>query len=136
MRTVVPPNRAPSAIPGLILLFPALLFVAANLLKFELGLPFLYDLVEPVVNPRAPAFHAVLAVVVIGGPVAALAISLLSIARLGFRREDGVVFGTVAARLRGPHLAVIVISLAILATIAGYLVAENLPCITGARLDC
>lgn len=131
-----PPPRARTPAAALVLLAPALVFVSANLLKYSFGAPFAHDLLEPFLDPDPAVLAAARDLLVLLGPVAALALSVAAIVRLGVRQEGGAVHATLTVQLTWPHLAVAALSLAILAAMGAYLVAENLPCLAGVRAHC
>jgi hypothetical protein len=120
-----PLRRWPTAL-GLLLVTPGLLFVAANVLKFGLGFPGLYDALGPAVAPGSTTPELLQAAVVVGGALAALFLSIFHVARFGLRRHDGELTGSVTLRLRWPSLLVAGLSLALLGSIGLYLIAENL----------
>ena len=60
----------------MLLVVPSFLFVAVNLLKFELGADAPYDALAPVINPAHPLANILVAAVVILGPIAAVVLIL------------------------------------------------------------
>lgn len=121
---------------GAIAVLPSLLFVAANLLKYGLGVDQPYRALEPVIESPSWAVSALVIVLVLGGPLASLALSLVPIVRLRAQREASLLVGTVALKLSWPHLAIGALSLTLLGILGAHLVAENLPCLTGAAEAC
>lgn len=115
-----------SAAPSLALVLPALVFVAANVLKFQLGVDGPYDTLELVLDPRPPLAWVLVQALVLAGPVIALALSAFAIVRASATRRDGTVEMRATLRLHPGHLVAGVLSLALLASMALYLVAENL----------
>jgi hypothetical protein len=113
---------------GLALLLAPLFFVAASLLKYELGVGFLFDPLEALVaDPRRQhVFNLVSPVVFLGGLVLALASNAYAVVRLNVGREDGVIVGTVRLETRFWNIAVAGVSLLLLVTLVGYFFAENL----------
>jgi hypothetical protein len=128
-------RRDRAVILGFLLLAPAMVFVMSNGLAYNLHVRVLLPVAEAFV-PRSAVLEALIIGVVLVGPVVALAISLRAILRLSLRHEPGTLIGSVHVRLRPGHLAVSLVSLAILGAIAGYVVLENLPCWTGALESC
>jgi hypothetical protein len=120
----------------LVLVTPALTFLVANVLKFELGIPFLYDALSPVIAPATSLPRKIVDVTVVLGPVVALVVSVVPLLRLGLRRQNDLLVGTVAVRLSWLHLVVAAVSALAIAAIGLYLLAENLPCILGRQLYC
>ena len=113
---------------GLALLLAPLFFVAASLLKYELGVGFLFDPLEALLaDPRRQhVFNLVSPVVFLGGLVLALALNAYAVVRLHVGREDGVIVGTVRLETRFWNIAVAGVSLLLLVTLVGYFFAENL----------
>jgi asparagine N-glycosylation enzyme membrane subunit Stt3 len=99
------------ATAGFVLLLPALSLVSAGLADSDIRL--------------APAL--VHPVVVMGGLALAFLINAWSVMRVGVRKDDGTVVGTIAVRLRGSmmNLAAIGLSGLLVAIIAAYLFVEN-----------
>jgi hypothetical protein len=112
---------------GLLLLIPVALFTSASLLKYAAGVPVLYDGLGFLAEPRQlPWYERVSPFLFLGGPLLAAALSLRAIVQLDVRREEGSVVTTVTLRPRLLNLTVAVLSLVLLAILAGYAVAENL----------
>lgn len=115
-----------SAATSLLLLVPALVFVTANELKFQLGVDAPYDALEPVLDPRPLLARVVLQALVLAGPVIALVLSALAIVRANATLRDRTLEVRATVRLHPGHLIAVLVSLALLAAMALYLVAENL----------
>lgn len=114
------PSPRTLALVGAVLLLPALLFVSASVLKFQLGAPFLYDTFEGVIRTIDSP------VVIVGGLVAAALLNLWPTLRLSLKREPEAVVGTVTVRPYWSNLAVVGTSVLFLGIILAYLVVENL----------
>ena len=83
-------SRWPIALATLLVL-PAVLFTSASLLKYGLGVPFLFDMLGPFADPRNGILDAIITALVLLGPAAAVAVALAPIVRLRFgRAEDSV----------------------------------------------
>jgi len=108
-----------SAALGGLLILPALLFMTASVLKYELGVPFLYDGVEPLLGRLDSP------VVLLGGLLSAAVINILAVVRLDCRREAERLVGTIAIETRGFNLIVLGISALLLGGLLGYLFLEN-----------
>ena len=112
---------------GLLLLIPVALFTSASLLKYAAGLPVLYDGLGFLAEPRQlPWYERASPFLFVGGPLLAAGLSLSAIVQLEIRREEDFVVTTVTLRPRLLNLTVAVLSLVLLAILAGYAVAENL----------
>jgi hypothetical protein len=112
---------------GLVLLSAPLFFVAASLLKYELGIGLLFDPLEALLSQpgRRYAFNLVSPVVFLGGLILALMLNAYAVLRLNVGREDGAIVGTVRLEVRFWNIAVAVMSLSLLATLLGYFFLEN-----------
>jgi hypothetical protein len=121
-------NERRLAWAGLALLLAPLFFVAASLLKYELGIGFLFDPLEGLLSEpaRQYVFDLVSPVVFLGGLCLALALNAYAVVRLNVGREDGAIVGTVRLEVRFWNIAVVVISLLLLAALVGYFFVENL----------
>ncbi len=120
---------------GGLLVLPSALFVAANVLKHELGIPALADRLGWFAEPGDIGAAGVTAVVLFG-PVLALIVVLVPIVRLRMTRSKDALEATVALRVRPANLAVAGVSLAVLALLGAYLVSENANCWFGSSGHC
>jgi hypothetical protein len=114
-------NERRLAWAGLALLSAPLFFVAASLLKYELGIGSLFDPLEVFLSDpqRLRIFNLVSPVVFLGGLSLALALNAYAVLQLNVGREDGAVVGTVRLEARFWNIAVMAVSL------LGYFFAEN-----------
>ena len=112
---------------GLALLAAPLFFVAASLLKYELGIGFLFDPLEALLSDpgRQHAFNLISPVVFLGGLGLALALNSYAVLRLNVGREDGAIVGTVRLEAKFWNIAVATLSLLLLVTLVGYFFIEN-----------
>jgi hypothetical protein len=112
---------------GLLLLLPVALFTSASLLKYAAGVPVLYDGLGFFADPRQlPWYERASPFLFLGGPLAAAVLSLGAIVTLEIRRENDQVVTIVRLTPRVFNVAVAIMSLVLLAILAGYIVAENL----------
>jgi hypothetical protein len=112
---------------GVVLLLAPLFFVTASLLKYALGIGFLFDPLEAVLSEpgRRHVFNLVSPVVFLGGLILALVLNACAVLRLNVGREEGVIVGTVSLEVRLWNIAVVAASLLLLVTLVGYIFAEN-----------
>jgi hypothetical protein len=112
---------------GLALLSAPLFFVAASLLKYELGIGFLFDPLEALLSEpeRQHVFNLVSPVVFLGALCSALALNAYAVVRLTVGREDGAIVGSVRLEVKFWNIAVVLMSLLLLAALMGYFFAEN-----------
>ncbi len=118
-----------------LLTLPAFVFVTANVLKYELGHPWLHDALSPAVEPHG-LWNMLLTAAVVGGPTVALTLGLWSVVRVRLRREPGTVTGTISVQLQPAMLGVVGVAGTLLAIIVGHIVAENAACIFGVASAC
>jgi hypothetical protein len=113
---------------GLILLLSPLFFVAASLLKYELGIGFLFDPLEALLSDpeRLRVFNLVSPVVFLGGLLLALILNAYAVLRLNVGREDGAIVSTVRLETKFWNIAVVAVGLLLLATLVGYIFVENI----------
>ena len=120
---------------GGLLVLPGVLFVVANVLKYELGFPALADALGPLAEPRGVVEGVVTAVVVLG-PVLALAVALAPIVRLRTARSRDGLEATVSLRVRRANLLVAGLAFTLLTILGAYLFAENASCWFGSSVAC
>jgi hypothetical protein len=118
------------------LVLPAVVFVAANVLKYGLGMDALSNVLGPFAEPGEGPLNVVVTALVLVGPVVALALVLVPIVRLRLGRSDGTVEATVSLRLEWARLAIALVALGVLAVLAGHIAAENAACWLGAARAC
>jgi hypothetical protein len=112
---------------GFALLLAPLFFVSASLLKYGLGVGFLFDPLESLLSDpkRLQVFNLISPVVFLGGLILALAVNLYAVLRLNVAREDGTFVSTVRFEVKLANIAVAAVSLLLLVTLVGYFFAEN-----------
>jgi hypothetical protein len=120
-------NERRLAWTGLVLLSAPLFFVVASLLKYELGIGFLFDPLESLLSEpgRRYVFNLVSPPAFLGGLGLAVVANLYAALRLDIRREDGAVVNTVRLEIKVANIAVILVSLLLLAALLGYAFLEN-----------
>ncbi len=112
---------------GFILVLAPLFFVSASLLKYGLGVGFLFDPLEAFlsVSQRRDVFNLVSPVVFLGGLALALVLNVYAILRINIVREDSAIVGTVRLRVKLLNVAVIVVGSSLLVLLLGYAFLEN-----------
>jgi hypothetical protein len=115
------------AFVGSVLLLAPLYFVSASLLKYGLGVGFMFDPLEAFLSAsgRRVVFNAISPFVFLGGLCLALALNTYAVARLNVRREEGTLVSTVRLKLRLSNIAVAAVSILLLATLMAYAFLEN-----------
>ena len=114
------PSPRTLALVGTVLLLPTLLLVSASILKYQLGVAFVYDTFESLIRAVDSP------VVILGGLLGATLLNLWPTVRLSLKRDSDAVVGTVTVRRRGWNLAAVATSVVLLGMILTYLVGENL----------
>ena len=109
------------------LLSAPLFFVTASLLKYELGIRFLFDPLEAFLSDpqRLRVFNLISPVVFLGGLGLALAVNAYTVLRLAVGREDGVIVGTIRLETRLWNIAVAALRLLLLLTLVGYFFVDS-----------
>lgn len=121
---------------SVLLVVPAILFVAANVLRYNLGVIGPYTALEPVLSPGGGAMDWVLGVVVILGPMTAFALAIAPMIRFRIERRGEDLVASVTVRWRPALFGVALVSALVLGVLGSYLLAENLPCILGLQASC
>jgi hypothetical protein len=115
------------AVVGFVLVLAPLYFVSASLLKYGLGVGFMFDPLEAFLSAsgRRVVFNVVSPFVFFGGLCLALALNTYAVARLDVSREVGTLVSTVRIRLGLWNIAVAGVSILLLVTLLGYVFLEN-----------
>ncbi len=115
------------AVIGLVLLLAPLYFVGASLLKYGLGVGFLFDPLEAVLSVagRREIFNLVSPGVFLGGLSLALALNVYAVTRFDVSREDGMIVSTVRVTPALWNIAVAFVSILLLVTLVGHVFLEN-----------
>ena len=101
--------------------------MSASLLKYDLGVGFLFDPLELFLSEpgRRYAFNLASPVVFLGGLLLALVLNGYSFVRVGVSREDAAKVGTARLKLRLLNIAVAAASLLLPGVLVGYVLVEN-----------
>jgi len=113
---------------GIAFLLSPLLFVAASLLKYGLGIGFMFDPLDRAFmsDPEnLRVFNLVSPVVFLGGLGLALVLNTYAVLRVNLSREDGTIVSTVRVEMKLANIAVVVVSSLLLGTLVGYFFLEN-----------
>ena len=113
---------------GFILTLAPFYFVAANVLKYELGVLFLSSPLEYLyADPQIfHWFNIFSPVLFLGGLFLAFLCNFLPIVRFNFRRDANKFIGTITVKTHLLNLAVIGLSGLLLAVLVGYVLVENI----------
>ena len=113
---------------GFVLLLAPLYFVSASLLKYGLGVGFIFDPLDRTFlsDPeRLHVFNLISPVVFLGGLVVALALNACAVLRLNISKEDGALVSTVRLRITFLNITVAASSFLLLGMLMGYVFLET-----------
>jgi hypothetical protein len=119
-----------------IVMAPSALFVAASLLKYSLGVPWLYARLGWFADPRASWEDAIVTSLVLAGPILAAVLALWPVIRLRVAHGRGTLEAGVSLRLAWWNLAVGVAAIGLMAVLFGHLVTDAIACSAGATHTC
>jgi hypothetical protein len=120
-------ERRHSTILRIFLITPSLVFVAVNLLKFELGVDAPFDALAPVIDPATQLANLLVAAVVILGPIAAVVLTLRQTTTGSLRTTKPGVEARFTMQARWSDLLVLGAAIAPLVAIGLHLIAEGGP---------
>ena len=115
-----------------------LLFIAVNVLKYELGVPLPWNPFDSIYEgightPLTFFFDAL----IVFGPLAGLAFLVVPLTRIDWSLNRNEIAFSISVRRGGPvTLGIIAIAITAIAVLGAYVVAENLPCILGREMRC
>jgi hypothetical protein len=112
---------------GFVLTLPPLFFVSAAVLKYGLGVGYLFDMLDIFYSSpdRLRVFNIVSPIVFLGGLLLALVLNLYPILRLNLRRDNDTTISTVTVKAKLWNLIVVAVSFFLLVTLIGYAFLEN-----------
>ena len=112
---------------GFVLLALPSFFLLAVILKYGLGVPYLFDPLETYLyGPNLHTLRSMLAdMLIVFSPVVALLVNLISALRIGLRIERGGLAGTVTMRSSFLSLGAMAVSLALIGVFTAYIISEN-----------
>ncbi len=119
------------------LLLPAVLFELIGISKFTLpGNPVYEWFAVTIGNPQTNPIARALEIVVVFGPVLALLLTLVPTVHIKLRTEQASLISTITIKGNLWNIAVIAMSLIVLAILGTYVIVENWQCIIGLRTSC
>jgi len=133
------PNRfSLSVVIGVALLLVPVLFVAANVLEYELGIPIGWNPFRAIFSSDGSSSLAFLVnSLIVLGPIIGIVALAAPLIRVRWKTEDWEMAMTVTVQRSGlVRLWIIVFGMITIATLVTYLVAENLPCLLGRQTTC
>ena len=139
MKVPVPPRPSlTTALAGLVLAAPSLIFVACAVLKYEFTFGGPFDGLDGWLSASGheALFNRLGPVVFLGGLLAALALNVGVVERLELQAGGDSLRAALTVRRRITSLIVAALSLGLLILLVGYAVVENLPCWLGLKINC
>lgn len=121
---------------GLVLVAPALIFLFAMILKSTFGVSAFADVLDALIAPWPVIGDALISGLVLGGPVIAIAGTLLALSQCKDEKSNGNRVCAYTFRGTAANYGILAISLILVATFLIYLVAENSACWSGIRAAC
>ena len=126
-----------SALVGLSLLAPSLLFLASAVLSHGLGAPSGLSGERTLAEWNQNGLFASLSpAVLLGGALLALAINAIAMLQIEATAESGALVGSARFSPQFSNAAVVLISLVVLATLLSYTLAENWACMSSGAPAC
>ncbi len=112
---------------GFVLLLPPLFFVSAAVLRYGLGIGYLFDILEPFYANlnRLRVFNIVSPIVFLVGLLLALVLNIYPILHLSLRKDNDTTVYTITVKAKLWNLSVIAMSFLLLAILIGYAFLEN-----------
>lgn len=120
-------NHRFTLIAGALLVFPALYFMVAAFLHYEMGVSTLWQPIDPIFeNPANKHFGWNINLLILFGPVLALLLNFFSIVKIKWQNEKDQVHLSFSIRKHWVNILIAAVAALVLASIFAYLVAENL----------
>ena len=119
------PSRV--AVIGLVFMSPALLFLLAALLKYGMGVGFLFDPVERLVSDpsRLRVFNIVSPALFLGGTAVALVLNVLAVSQVEVHWQQNSLVGTTSIQGKALNFALIGAATFVLVVFVLYAFLEN-----------
>lgn len=121
----------------LLVLFPVL-FVTTALLKYMLGVPVFYDLLNPVFTwiDAHPGGVPIAPLVFFGGLFVAFVLNVLAVLHISAKAQKDSWIWTISIHKRWPNLIFVGVSVLFALVLLTYALLENWPCIIGQLAHC
>ncbi len=112
-------------------------FVAVNVLQYNVGIELPWNPWDTLLDATdgSPTRYA-LDLAILFGPLVALAAFFLPMLKISFGGENEQVVTVVVRKTSGTKVALITVSLGVMAILGTYLIFENLPCFIGEQVTC
>ena len=121
---------------GLVLVAPALIFLFAMVMDSAFGISAFADTFDLIAKPWPILSDALVSGLVLGGPLVAIAGTLLSLSQYKQEKSNGHEVCAYTFRGTAANYGILAISIILLATFLVYLVSENSACWSGVYTAC
>jgi hypothetical protein len=119
-------NHRFALIAGALLVFPALYFMVAAFLNYEMGVSTLWQPIDPVFEkPANKHLGWNINLLILFGPVLAFVLNFFSIVKIKWQNEKDQVHLGFSIRKHWVNILIAAVAALVLASIFAYLVAEN-----------
>ena len=137
-RTSTPHRSSLSVVIGFVLLLVTALFIAANVLEYELGIPITWSPFHAIYDSNESSLLTYFVDgLIVFGPLFGFAALVVPLIRVRwFADEQMFALTTSIQKTSWIHLWMIAIYMITFAVLGTYLMAENLPCVLGQRTIC
>ena len=113
------------------------LFIAVNVLEYELGIPIAWSPFHAVFDGNDSIVTYVVNSLIVYGPVLGMASLLVPLFRVRWKTDEQGLALTVSIRkTTWIHLGMTIVTMMTIAILGAYLLAENLLCLLGQQIAC
>lgn len=127
-----------TVVVALVFLTLPVLFIAVNVLEYELGIPIKWNPFDAIYGGDGSSMLTnLMDGLIVSGPILGLAALFAPLARARWNSDsDGFAFTVTIHKTTGVHLAFIVLCVLTIAVLGTYVIAENLPCLLSQQTIC
>ena len=119
-------NHRFALIAGALLVFPALYFMVAAFLYYEMGFSTLWQPIDPVFEkPANKHFGWNINLLILFGPVLALMLNFFSIVKIKWQNEKDQMHLSFSVRKHWVNILIAAVAVLVLASLFAYLIAES-----------
>lgn len=119
-------NHRFALIAGALLVFPALYFMVAAFLNYEMGISTLWQPIDPIFEkPANKHFGWNINLLILFGPVLAFLLNFFSIVKIKWQNEKDQMHLSFSIRKHWVNILIAAVAALVLASLFAYLIAEN-----------
>jgi hypothetical protein len=119
-------NHRFALIAGALLVFPALYFVLAAVLNYEMGISVLWQPIDPIFeNPANKHMGWNINLLILFGPMLAFLLNFFSVVKTRWYNETERMHLSFSIRKHWINILIAIVSALVLASLFAYLIAEN-----------